>query len=95
VAAPRASLRESVSPPIVDTTIAWMRSPTATSRTPSSSFSSATSIMASPLPPTLTNATSGPIATIVPSRVWPLSKRFGLSDASNIAAKSSPGSVTA
>ena len=44
VAAPRASRRESVSPPSVDTTIAWMRSPTATSRTPSSSFSSAISI---------------------------------------------------
>ena len=31
VAAPRISLRDSVSPPTVDTTVAWMRSPTATS----------------------------------------------------------------
>jgi hypothetical protein len=48
--------------------------------------------MASPLPPTLTNATSGPIATIAPSIVWPRSMRFCLSDASNSAAKSSFGS---
>ena len=40
---------------------------------PSSSFSSATSICASLFPPTLTRATSGPIATIVPSMVWPCS----------------------
>ena len=62
---------------------------------PSASFSSSISIVASPLPPTLTNATSGPIATIVPSMVWPFSKRFAWSDASNIAAKSSSGSLTA
>ena len=94
VAAPRTSRRDSVSPPAVDTTIAWMRSPTATSSAPSSSFSSATSIVASPLPPTSTNATSGPMATIVPSMVCPRSKRFALIDASNIAAKSSSGSLT-
>ena len=47
------------------------------------------------LPPTLTNATSAPMATMVPSIVWPFSKRLVLSDTSNIAAKSSstPGSV--
>jgi hypothetical protein len=28
-------------------------------------------MVASPLPPTLTNATSAPIATMVPSMVWP------------------------
>ena len=78
----------------MDTTIAWMRSPTATSSTPSASFSSSISSCASPLPPTLTNATSGPIATIVPSIVWPRSKRFAWIEASNIAAKSSSGSVT-
>src|SRR5439155_15754925 len=72
-----------------------MWSPTATSRWPSASLSSSISIVASPLPPTSTNATSGPIATIVPSRVWPFSKRFALIDASNIAAKSSVDSVTA
>ena len=43
----------------------------ATSISPSSSFSSGTSIVASPLPPTSMNATSGPIATMVPSMVWP------------------------
>ena len=36
---------------------------------PSSSFSSAMSITASLLPPTSTNATSAPIATMVPSMV--------------------------
>ena len=56
---------------------------------PSGSFSSETSMDASPLPPTSMNATSGPIATMVPSMVCPCSKRFALSDASNIAAKSS------
>jgi hypothetical protein len=35
------------------------------------------------------------MATIVPSRVCPLSKRFALVDASNIEAKSSSGSLTA
>src|SRR6266542_1171898 len=71
-----------------------MRSPTATSMSPSSSFSSSTSIVASPLPPMSTNATSGPIATIVPWRVCPSLKRFALIEASNIAAKSSLESVT-
>src|ERR1700712_615122 len=71
-----------------------MRSPTATSRTPSSSFNSAMSIVASPLPPMSINATAGPIATIVPSIVCPRSTRFALVDASNIAAKSSVGSLT-
>ena len=46
-------------PPLVETTIAWMRSPTDTSTSPSASFSSARSISASPLPPTLTKATFG------------------------------------
>ena len=50
VAAPRASFRERCSPPAVETTTAWMRSPTATSSTPSSSFSSATSIVGLALP---------------------------------------------
>ena len=94
VAAPRVSARESVSPPAVETTIAWIRSPTLTSMSPSSSFSSATSITASPLPPTSTKATSGPIATIVPSMVCPCVKRLVLIDASNIAAKSSSLSLT-
>src|SRR5438128_11322128 len=53
-----------------------MRSPTATSSSPFASFSSSISIVASPLPPTSTKATSGPMATIVPSSVWPFSKRF-------------------
>src|SRR2546423_1491147 len=70
-----------------------MRSPTATSSSPFASFSSSISIVASPLPPTSTKATSGPMATIVPSSVWPFSKRFGFVEASNIAAKSSSGSV--
>src|ERR1051326_6493905 len=73
-----------------------MRSPTLTPIVPSSFFSSAMSIIASPLPPTLTNATFAPMATMLPSTVWP--RRIGLlfvfSDASNIAAKSSSGSVT-
>ena len=46
------------------------------------------------MPPTLTNATSGPIATISPSIVCPRSKRFGWIEASNSVAKSSSGSVT-
>ncbi|MSO50036.1 MAG: enoyl-CoA hydratase/isomerase family protein, partial [Acidobacteria bacterium] len=71
-----------------------MRSPTATSMSPSSSFSSLSSIVASPLPPTLTNATSAPMATMVPSMVWPFLKRFDLVDASNNAAKSSSISLT-
>jgi hypothetical protein len=87
--APRASLRDSVSPPAVEMTTAWMRSPIETSMSPSASLSSSTSIVASPLPPTSTKATSGPIATIVPSIVCPCSMRFAWSDASNIAAKSS------
>src|SRR5688572_3840945 len=72
-----------------------MRSPTATSISPSSSFSSSTSIVASPLPPTLTNATSGPIATMVPSIVCPFRKRFAWPDASKSAAKSSSCSMPA
>ena len=64
-----------------------------TSMSPSSSFSSATSISASPLPPTLTKATFGPIATMVPSMVWPRSNCFAWMDAANIAAKSSSGSL--
>ena len=47
------------------------------------------SMVASPLPPTSMNATSGPIATIVPSIVCPSSNRFACSEASNILAKSS------
>src|SRR5688572_2363247 len=82
-------------PPLVETTTAWTRSPTVTSMSPSAFFSSSISIVASPLPPTSTNATSGPIATIVPSMVWPCSTRFGWVEAANIAAKSSVGSVTA
>ena len=62
-------LRESTMPPLVETTIAWMRSPTDTSTSPSASFSSSRSISASPLPPTLTKATFGPNATMVPSMV--------------------------
>ena len=69
VGKPRVSFRESVSPPAVDTTIAWIRSPAPNSRAPSAFLSSAMSIEASPLPPTLTSATSGPILTIVPSTV--------------------------
>ena len=80
MAAPRTSLRESVNPPAVDTTVAWMRSPAATSSTPSAFFNSAISMTASPLPPTSTNATSGPIATIVPSMVCPLSYCVTLTD---------------
>ena len=58
---------------VVDTTMASMRSPTTTSMSPSSSFSSSTSIVASPFPPTSTNATSGPMATnLAPSRVCPV-----------------------
>jgi hypothetical protein len=48
----RTPRRESKMPPLVETTIAWMRSPTATSMSPSAFFSSARSISASPLPPT-------------------------------------------
>jgi len=40
------------------------------------------------------NATSGRIATIVPSIVCPFSYRFAFSEASNIVAKSSSGSAT-
>ena len=54
---------------LVDTTTAWMRSPTATATVPSSSLSSSISITASLLPPTLTSATSGLIATTTPSMV--------------------------
>ena len=43
---------------------------------PVATLSSASAIVASPLPPTSTNATSGPIATIVPSTCWPFSNRF-------------------
>ncbi len=93
VAAPRASLRDSVSPPSVDITTAWMRSPTATSSVPSSFFSSAMSIIASPLPPTLTNATFAPMATMAPSTVWPFPTCVVFTEASNIEAKSSSGSV--
>ena len=81
-------------PPALDMTVAWMRSPTDTSSLPSASRNSARSISASPFPPTSTKATSAPMPTIVPSRVWPFSRRLGLSEASNIAAKSSSGSVT-
>jgi hypothetical protein len=95
VAALRSSLRDSVIPPAVEVTVASMRSPTAASSTPSASRSSAMSIVASPLPPTSTNATSGPIATIRPSMCCPRSSRLACVDASNIAAKSSDESVTA
>ena len=94
VAALRASLRDRVMPPPVDTTMAWIRSPTATSMPPSASLSSSRSMVASPLPPTSTNATSSPIATTVPSTLWPLSRYAACTEASNIAAKSSSGSVT-
>ena len=54
-------------PAAVETTMASMRSPTlATGTSPSSSASSSMSMVASPFPPTSMNATSGPIATIVP-----------------------------
>ena len=49
---------------------------------------------ASLLPPMLTNATFGPKATMVPSTVWPRSNCCALTDASNIAAKSSSWSLT-
>jgi len=65
----RTPLRDRTMPPLVETTTAWMRSPNETSMSPSSSLSSATSICASLLPPTLTKATSAPIETIVPSMV--------------------------
>src|SRR5919204_6956910 len=72
-----------------------MRSPIDTSTSPSSSFSSATSICASLFPPTLTRATSGPTATMVPSIVCPCSNRRALTDASNIVAKSSSSPLIA
>ena len=62
MAALRTPLRDSTMPPPVATTTAWMRSPTETSTSPSSSFSSSMSICASLLPPMLTNATFGPNA---------------------------------
>jgi hypothetical protein len=81
--------KNNVMPPAVESTVAWMRSPTATSSWPSSFFSSLRSIVASPLAPTFTNATSAPIATICPSIAWPLLNRLVCSDAANNAAKSS------
>ena len=63
-----------------------MRSPTCTSRSPSSSFSSSMSIWASLLPPMLTKATFGPKPAMTPWTVWPRSNRRALTDASNIAA---------
>ena len=95
VAALRTPLRESTIPPLVETTIAWMRSPTDTSTSPSASFSSARSTTASALPPTSTKASFGPNPTMVPSTVWPRSNRRALTDASNIVAKSSSCSLTA
>ena len=82
-------------PPPVATTIASMRSPTETSTSPSSSFSSSMSIWASLLPPMLTKATFGPKPAMTPWTVWPRSNRRALTDASNIAAKSSSCSLTA
>src|SRR5690349_5793217 len=70
-----------------------MRSPTATSRAPSASLSSAMSMVASPLPPTSTKATSAPMPTMVPSIVWPCAIRFVRCDAANSAAKSSVDSL--
>ena len=94
VAALRTPLRDSVMPPLVETTIAVILSPTDTSMSPSASFSSATSSSASPLPPMSTNANCGPIATMVPSTAWPRLNCRAFSDASNNAAKSSSCSLT-
>ena len=95
MAALRTPLRDSTMPPPVVTTIASMRSPTETSTSPSSSFSSSMSIWASLLPPMLTKATFGPKPAMTPWTVWPRSNRRALTDASNIAAKSSSCSLTA
>src|SRR5262245_20836135 len=70
-----------------------MRSPTLTSRSPSLSFSSSMSMAASLLPPTSTSADSSPIATTTPSMICPFVTRFARSEASNIVAKSSSGSL--
>jgi hypothetical protein len=53
------------------------------------------SISASPLPPTLTNATFEPNPTMVPSIVCPRLNCRALTDASNIEAKSSSWSLIA
>ena len=87
----RTSFRDRVRPPTVSITTAEMRSPTAASSAPSSSFNSATSSTASLLLPMSIRATSSPMPTMVPSTAWPFVKRLARVDASNSAAKSSSG----
>src|SRR5207249_4010187 len=69
--------------------MAWTVSPTFTWTSLSGSESSAMSMVASPFPPMSTNATSGPIATMVPETVSPSWWDFSASDSSSIRAKSS------
>ena len=94
VAAPRASLRESVRPPSVDTTTASMRSPTATS-------SAVGVLQFGDLDERLALATDvderhlRADADDRPLDRLPFSTRFAWYDASNIEAKSSSCSVTA
>jgi len=89
VTAPRASLWESFSPPTVETTTAWTLSPTFTGVSLSGSTSSSRSMVASPFPPISTNATSPPIATMIPSTVSPSRCDFGADASSSIRANSS------
>ena len=90
VAAPRASFRDSVSPPAVDTTIAWMRSPTATSMSPVVVLQ-LVDVDRRLRPCRRRRRTPPPGRSRRSCLRWsgPCSKRFALSDASNIAAKSS------